>query len=88
MTAAESALLGTPSVFINSIDLGYLNELENRYELVTQISPDVNSDTIARTIIKLLTENKESVWSKRRRRILDEKEDMTALALSHIIGND
>lgn len=34
--ACESALLGTPAIYVNSIKLGYINELSNRFNIVKQ----------------------------------------------------
>jgi len=36
-SASESALLGTPAIFINSLTCGYLEELETKYHLVKNI---------------------------------------------------
>ena len=36
--ASEAAVLGIPSIFVNSLELGYLNELEKKYGLVFNFS--------------------------------------------------
>ena len=36
--ASEAAILGTPSVYINPLILGYLNEINNKYHLLLQFS--------------------------------------------------
>lgn len=78
--AAESAVLGTPSVRFNDFvgKLGYLEELEKQYGLTFGIKTS-QSDKLLDTIKKLInTSNIKEEWQKRRIRMLKDKIDVTA----------
>jgi predicted glycosyltransferase len=76
---AESAVLGTPSIRFNDFvgKLGYLEELEHRYDLTYGISTTKPEDLL-KTIDRLLKmENIKETWREKRSRLLSEKIDVT-----------
>jgi len=78
--AAEAAVLGTPSIRFNDFvgKLGYLEELEHRYGLTYGI-PTSEPDRLYAKVEELLeTPDLKKIWAVRRRRMLEEKIDLTA----------
>ena len=41
--ASESAILGTPAIYINKLNLGYLEELENKYNMVYNFNEHIET---------------------------------------------
>lgn len=74
---AESAVLGTPAVYISSIELGYLNELEQRYGLVFNYTGENRQTVGMDKITSLLQEYNQVDWQKRRTELLNEKTNTT-----------
>jgi len=73
--AAEAMVLGTPSVRINDFvgRLGYLKELEERYELGAGL-PTAAADRLLDTVDRLVNESGEfEVYARRRRVMLAER---------------
>lgn len=82
--ATESAVLGTPAVFVSSIKLGYTTELEERYELVSNFhGRNRQADGLERAL-SILEEYDESAWKHRRDRLLAEKIDTTEFIVSQV----
>lgn len=82
--ASESAVLGTPAVYVSSIRLGYLDELEDRYGLVFNYSgPDRQRNGLEKAV-SILEDYDEREWARRRETMLDEKVDMTDVILDQI----
>ena len=75
--AAEAAVLGTPALYINSLELGYMNELENKYGMVYNFSnPASAQEDSLKVAIQLLEKDKLQEECKRRRnKLLEEKDD-------------
>ena len=82
--AMEAALLGTPAVYVSSLagKLGYILELEMRYELLFSHRKAKNG--IKRCIELLGNNNIKTEWSKKRERLLNEKIDVTQFILEKI----
>lgn len=77
---AEAAVLGTPSVRFNDFvgKLGYLEELEHKYQLTFGI-PTTRPEELIKTIQNLAgTPDLKNVWKKRRERLLAETINPTA----------
>ncbi len=77
--AAEAGVLGTPFVRFNDFvgRIGYLAELENKYNLGFGIKPD-NPEKLLSVVKDLAdTENLRQEFSRRRQKMLDEKIDTT-----------
>lgn len=81
--ATESAVLGTPAVYVGTLELGYTNELEERYDLVFHLDSD---DGAARALdlARRLLEEPDRTWERRRARLLEEKVDATSVILAEI----
>jgi uncharacterized protein len=74
--AIESALLGTPAIYVSGLRAGVLEELEGRYRLLRWLSADVRPAEVlahARELLRI----RESTWTRRRRRVLEETVDTT-----------
>jgi len=89
-TAAESAILGTPAIYINPIELGYIKELENKYGLVHSFHPNFAQKAF-KLATNLLTErNLKAVSMRKARRVLKDSIDVTRFYvrfLTNIEGN-
>lgn len=77
-TAAESAVLGTPAVYINSLSAGTLEELEERYGLLFGFNGD-DRHRRGMSRARELLETSDHDWEQRRDRLLAEKSDPTDL---------
>lgn len=78
--ATEAAVLGKPSVFISPLmgKLGYLEELEKKYELL--FSFKTISDSINK-IQDILDGNLSKEWAQKKNRMLKEKIDVTSFMI-------
>lgn len=78
--AAEAAILGTPFIRYNDFvgRLGYLNELENTYNLGFGIKPGDTYELFEKVESLVNYTNLENEWQKRRKKMLSEKIDVTA----------
>ena len=86
--AAEAAVLGTPSIRFNDFvgDIGYLEELENRYGLTFGIRTS-GKENLFRKVNELLNNNSfKDDLQKRRIRMLQDKIDVTAF-ITWLIDN-
>lgn len=72
-TASESALLGTPAIYCNSLRVGNMDE-EEKYGLVCQL---MDLSEIMKAASDILSSD-ESVFKERRKKLLSEKIDVTA----------
>jgi predicted glycosyltransferase len=74
--ASECAMLGTPAIYINSLEVGYCTEEEKKYNLVYNFR---NSEgVIAKAFELLKTLNMKQEWQQHRQKMLSEKIDVTA----------
>lgn len=84
--AAESAVLGTPGLYVSTIRLGYTAELEDRYDLLGNFDgPNRQSEAIAAGV-SILDDYDQALWDRRRRRLLDDKIDTTTVILEQLAG--
>jgi predicted glycosyltransferase len=73
--ASEAAVLGTPSVFISSLKLGYLNELEDVYSLMYSFK---NFEDAKVKIEQMLNNPSLKLdWKHKRKNLLEHKVDIT-----------
>ena len=77
--ATESAILGTPAIFVSTSKRGYTDELESKYGLVYNFS---NPQTMQKSALEKafeLLENKDIKieWQEKREKLLSEKIDVT-----------
>lgn len=86
--ACESAILGTPSIFVSTTGRGYTDELENRYSLMYNFSDPTNRQTQAfeKAIELLNNEDIKQEWRRRREIMLSEKIDVTSFLVDLIEG--
>ena len=77
--ASESAMLGTPSIFVSTSRRGYTDELESKYGLVYNFSdPEKGQEYALKKAVELLkNENIKSEWREKRLKMLSEKIDVT-----------
>ena len=75
--AAEAAVLGTPAVFVHTARLGYMLELEERFQVLWNTP---SQDTARRVVSELLEDlpSTRATFAERRARILDERIDVSA----------
>jgi uncharacterized protein len=78
--ASESAVLGTPAIYLDNVGRGYTDEQEYKYGLVFNFTESADDQRAA--IIKgceILNANTlKSDWGKRKEKLLHEKIDVTA----------
>ncbi|MFC1705822.1 DUF354 domain-containing protein [Planctomycetota bacterium] len=74
--ASEAAVLGVPSIYLNPLRMGYVEEQERKYGLLYS-ARDKNEAT--RKAVSLLEDAETAEkWQQRRRHMLDDKVDVTA----------
>jgi len=80
--ATEAAILGTPSVYVNPLGSGNLNEITNKYRLMYHFD---HSDTALEKIL-LLAKDKglKHKHQSRREKMLEDKIDVTAWMVDYI----
>ncbi|HBG28861.1 MAG: hypothetical protein A2Y10_16860 [Planctomycetes bacterium GWF2_41_51] len=72
--AAEAAVLGTPAIFCNPLPLGYLKAMEKDYQLVYNCENFDAGFEIAEKLLNI--DNLKELWQQRRKKLLDESEDI------------
>lgn len=83
--AAESALLGTPAVYVNSLRMGYTDELDEEYGLLFNFPGEDRHDAALDRAVELLESADDPTWERRRERVLAEKEDTTEVILDALL---
>jgi hypothetical protein len=73
--ASEAACLGTPSFYINSLSLGYCNEIENKYGLLFNFRSSIGLIEKMNSVL-----NNISIidWAFKREKLLTDKIDVTS----------
>jgi len=84
--AAESAVLGTPAVYANSLRMGYTDELDEEYGLLFNFPGEEHHDAALDRAVGILESDAASKWERRRERLLDEKVDTTEVVLDALRG--
>ena len=86
--ACESAILGTPAIFVSTSRRGYTDELEEKYGLVYTFSDHVHGQAQALDkAIELLTNDRtKQEWARRRDIMLSEKIDVTDFIVDLILN--
>lgn len=76
--ACESAVLGTPAIFVSTSRRGYTDELENKYDLLYNFSDNNRQQLAMNKAMELLRRsNLKDEWNKKRLKMLNEKMDVT-----------
>jgi predicted glycosyltransferase len=84
-TACEAAVLGIPSIYVNSIDLGYITYLESDFDLVYHIKDEVQ---VVLKLEELL--NKDDLrkeWETKKKLFLTKQIDTTEYMVSLVNNN-
>lgn len=77
--ASECACLGTPAIYVNSLEVGYCTEEEHKYNLIYNFR---NSDGVMEKAMELIgTSNIKIEWEKRRQKMLSEIIDVTSFMI-------
>lgn len=85
-TAVESAVLGTPAVYVNTLSAGTLSELEERYGLLFGFhGPDRHRRGLERAM-DILEEPDPERWERRREQLLADKCDTTSVVTDVLTG--
>lgn len=82
--AAECAVLGTPAVYVNSLTMGYTDELESEYGLLYNFPEDGSQDAALERAISILEAPDDGRWAARRERLLKDKVDTTDVILQFL----
>jgi len=77
--ASECAMLGTPAIYINSLEVGYCNEEEKKYGMIYNFRSSQGVLEKAKELISLSDIKAE--FQKRRQKMLAEKIDSTAFLI-------
>nr|WP_321497937.1 DUF354 domain-containing protein [uncultured Methanolobus sp.] len=88
--ATESAVLGTPSIFVSSSRRGYTDELENKYDMLYNFTDSMQSQqrAISKATEILMDGSSNEKWNKKMERFFRDKEDITAFMLNEIVKYD
>ncbi len=77
--ASECAMLGTPAIYVNSLEVGYCKEEEDKYKLVYNFR---DSEGVLEKALELLKiKNLKQIHQERRQKMLADKIDVTAFMI-------
>ena len=79
--ASECAVLGTPAIYVNSLTMGYTDELEARYDLLTHYPEEDEQDAALEHAVSILDDHDAGAWERRRQQLLADKQDTTGVIL-------
>jgi len=84
--ACESAILGTPAIFVSTSRRGYTDELESQYDMVYTFSnPKSCQENALNKAVKLLSNNStKKDWQNKRKNLLKEKVDVTKFIIEFV----
>ena len=82
--ASEAAVMGVPSIFISTLRLGYLNELQLKYGLA--FSFDSRAEAVPKAEELLTDPGAGHAWEKKRSKMLNDKIDVTEFITELILN--
>ncbi|OYR75474.1 hypothetical protein DJ84_23585 [Halorubrum ezzemoulense] len=82
--ATESAVLGTPAIFVSSSRRGYTDELEDEYGLVFNFSDKQRNKSGINKAVNILESEDSGTWNDLREAMLEDKIDTTSFILKMI----
>jgi len=84
--ASESAILGTPAIYLDNIGRGYTDELEKDYGAVFNFSESYadQEKSIIKGIELLQVGNIKNIWNEKKNKLLKEKIDVTKFVVELI----
>ncbi|WP_276257073.1 DUF354 domain-containing protein [Halomontanus rarus] len=85
-TAAEAALLGTPAVYVNTLTMGYTDDLEERGLLFGFDGPDRHERGLERAL-SILEDEQDARWIWNRERLLLSMVDVTDVVVEALAGS-
>lgn len=80
--ASEAAILGVPSIYVSNTRRGYLDELENKYDLAYTIRD--KSEALNKAIFLLQIDNLKEKWQSKKEIMLYEKIDIVEFIVNMI----
>ena len=86
--ACESAILGTPAIFVSTSIRGFTDELESRYDILYSFSDPKKGqeDALKKALDILKNEDIKKEWLIKRDKLLKEKTDVTKFITEFIEG--
>ncbi|MFW6041287.1 MAG: DUF354 domain-containing protein [Thermoplasmatota archaeon] len=78
----ESAILGTPAIFVSSLNAGVWDELENKYGLLNHFSKKNRQKESVKKAVSILENYGQDMWRKRQQSMLEDKIDVTNFILN------
>lgn len=81
-TAAEAAVLGTPAIYVNTLRMGYTDELESRFGLLFNFAGPNRHERGLELAVSLLNYASESLWMQRVERLRMQTVDVTDVIVS------
>ncbi|WP_114576204.1 DUF354 domain-containing protein [Saliphagus sp. LR7] len=84
-TAAEAALLGTPAVYVNTLTMGYIDDIEERGLLFGYDGPDRHEQGLKRAI-EILEDDDPERWARSRDRAIEGMIDVTDVIVAALEG--
>ena len=87
--ASESAVLGTPAIYLDNNGRGYTDEQESKYGIVSNFneSTDGQEKSIKRAN-EIMNAYNQSEWDSKRERLLNDKIDVTKFLIETITKNE
>ena len=76
--ASESAVLGTPGIFVSDVGRGYTDEQERKYGLCQRLSPNEPQAVIEGSRAILAAKDRKTRYAEARQRLLGDTIDVTA----------
>lgn len=80
--AAEAAVMGTPSLYVSTLPLGYINDLRDKYGLVEHYDNLTDAKKAAERILS--NPNVKNEWRSKTHKLLNENIDVTAFIVDVI----
>jgi len=69
--ASEAAVLGTPSVYVNTLTMGYIDDLQHNYQLLFRYTD--GADALAKISDLLAMPDRDTLFAERRAKLLADK---------------
>lgn len=81
-TGMEAALLGTPAIYINELDLGYANDIQQEYGILKDLAA-ASTEEVCKEVKNMTSQS--AHWEEVRVQLVEEKEDMVEIILGSIL---
>lgn len=82
--ASESAILGTPFIFVSPVGRGYTDEEEKKYQMGYTLKPTEENRAIEIALQIAQMENSRSEWQMKRQKLLSDKIDVTFWMVNYV----